>query len=295
MSSMRARRAAAVGLVLAAAVAIVSACGAAAAPKVSPAAPRKDAGVDMVIQGAIDAEVDPLVESLSDAKLIQIGAWTFWRGHLAGRDVVVSRTEVGPINAVASTVLAINTFHPRMIINQGTAGATVPSLRVLDIVVGEATVDYGGFRTKHMEAGEGSDPAAWIRMPHRLRFEGDERITLPVFPGDPDLVAAALSQPNEHGRVVKGIIGSAFEFNQEVDRLTWIHKKYDAVSEDMESAFAAGAALGLNTPFVAVRIISDSDFQNTGVHPNAAEYCAKFVARLAGRVPRTLPLTRPSR
>jgi adenosylhomocysteine nucleosidase len=103
-----------------------------------------------------------------------------------------------------------------------------------------------------------------------------------VFPGDPDVLAVALAQPYAHGKVTKGIIGSAFQFNREVDRLLWIREKYDAVSEDMESAFAAGAALGFNTPFLAVRIISDSDFYASGVHPRAADYCARFVAGLVG-------------
>jgi nucleoside phosphorylase len=53
----------------------------------------------------------------------------------------------------------------------------------------------------------------------------------------------------------------------------------------MESAYAAGAALGFNTPFLAIRIISDSDYYAPGIHPNAAERCAAFVAALVGRVP----------
>jgi adenosylhomocysteine nucleosidase len=291
---MTLHRSATVAVGLAAAVVLLTGCGAARAGQSPQPSARAAGGVDIVIQGAIDAEVDPLIGSLSGARRIQIAAWTFWRGRIGTRDVVVSRTEVGPINAVAATTLAIQAFHPKVIINQGTSGATVPHLRVLDIVVGEATVDYGGFTTWHTDAGGGSDQRTWTRMPHRLRFEGGERLTLPVFPGDPDLLAVALRQPYEHGRLVKGIIGSAFQFNQEVDRLAWIHATYDAVSEDMESAFAAGAALGFGTPFLAVRIISDSDFYNTGIHPDAAEYCARFVARLAGQVPLTLPVPKTS-
>lgn len=248
------------------------------------------ASVDVVIQGAVDSEVMPLLEALSGTQRIQIASWTFWRGTLAGRTVVVSRTEVGPINAVAATTLAIRTFHPRLIINQGTAGATVPELRVFDIVIGEATVDYGGFRTPRGGAGEGSDQANWLRMPHRLRFDGEERVTLPEFPGDPSVLETALARPYVTGRLVKGIIGSAFQFNQEVDRLNWIHDKYGAMSEDMESAFAAGAALGFGTPFLAVRIISDSDFYAPGINPEAAGHCARFVTALVAALPRPLRL-----
>ena len=280
-------------LAVAAACAVGVACASGhqrpqALPAAALVAPQR---VDVVVQGAVDAEVMPLVEALEGATRIQIASWTFWRGRLAGKDVVVSRTEVGPINAVAATTIAIQTFRPRLIINQGTAGATVPDLRVYDIIVGEATVDYGGFATSHADAGQGSNQANWRRMPHRLRFDGDERVALPVFPCDPDAVAVALGESYAHGRVLKGLIGSAFQFNQEVDRLNWIHEKYDAISEDMESAFAGGTALGFNTPFLAVRIISDSDFHSPGINPDAAGHGARFVAGVIARLPRAL-LTR---
>ncbi|MCX6552065.1 MAG: hypothetical protein NTY02_13875 [Acidobacteria bacterium] len=285
MTRMRPFRSSLSALALTLLVALAPACTAARTPGPAVAPARAGDAVDIVVQGAVDSEVDPLVAALTGATRIQIASWTFWRGRLGGRNVVVSRTEVGPINAVAATTLAIRTFHPRLIINQGTAGAADPDLRVFDIIVGEATVDYGAFRTPHIGAGGGSAQRNWTPIPHRLRFEGDERVPLPVFPGDPDVLAAALAQPYAHGRVLKGIIGSAFQYNQEVDRLDWIRRTYGAISEDMESAYAAGAALGFATPFLAVRIISDSDYYAPGIHPDAAGRCATFVATLVGRAP----------
>jgi adenosylhomocysteine nucleosidase len=59
---------------------------------------------------------------------------------------------------------------------------------------------------------------------------------------------------------MKGIIGSAFEFNKEIDRLVWARKTFGNVSEDMESAYVAGAAEGFKTRFLAIRA--------TLFHPN---------------------------
>jgi adenosylhomocysteine nucleosidase len=114
----------------------------------------------------------------------------------------------------------------------------------------------------------------------RFTLDGKERVAFERFPGDPAGVAAALEIPNPRGRVVKGVIGSAFEFNREVDRLVWMNKTYGVVSEDMESAFAAAAAAGFRTPFVAIRIVSDSDFHAAEFQPIAGEYCAAFVVEL---------------
>jgi adenosylhomocysteine nucleosidase len=91
---------------------------------------------------------------------------------------------------------------------------------------------------------------------------------------------AEIASPNPHGRVVKGIIGSAFEFNREVDRLSWIRKTDGVSSEDMESAFAAGTAAGFNTPFLAIRVISDSEFHAPDFQVIAGEYGAAFVVDL---------------
>jgi adenosylhomocysteine nucleosidase len=267
---------------------LAAACSAAAAhpPATAPPAAAASApAVDVVVQGAVDTELQPLLGALEGREQIQIAAWTFWRGRIAGKTVVVSRTEVGSVNATAATTLAIVNFRPRLIINQGTAGAADPTLNVFDIVVGEATVDYGAFRSAHADAGAGVDLSRWTPMPHRLRLDGTERIAFDHFPGDPAVIAAALAIPNPRGRVLKGIIGSAFEFNGEVDRLAWMNRTYGVISEDMESAFAAATAAGFKTPFVAIRIISDSDFHATGFQPVAGEYCAAFVLDLVRRWP----------
>jgi adenosylhomocysteine nucleosidase len=233
--------------------------------------------VDIVVQGALDWELQPLLAALEGKREIQIAAWTFWRGKIGGKSVVVSRTEVGPINAVAATTLAITTFRPKLIINQGTAGANDPELKVFDIVVGEATVDYGAFRSEHADAGAGVSQSRWKPLEHQLRIDGRERVPFKSFPGDEAAMKVALKTKYERGRVRRGVVGSAFEYNREIDRLLWVRRTYGTDSEDMESAFAAGAAVGFKTPFLAVRIISDSEFYAPELQRVAGEYCAAFV------------------
>ena len=270
-------------------LAVVCAAGCTAAARPPTASPAKTAqpypAADIVVQGAVDTELQPLLAALEGREQLQIAAWTFWRGRIAGKTVVVSRTEVGPVNASTATTLAVVNFRPRLIINQGTAGAAIADLKLFDIVVGEATVDYGAFRSAHADAGAGVDLSRWAPMPHRLRLDGGERVAFDRFPGDPAAVEAALRIPNPRGRVVKGVIGTAFEFNREVDRLVWMNTTYGVVSEDMESAYAAGTAAGFRIPFVAIRVISDSEFHGTEFQPVAGEYCAAFVLDLVRRWP----------
>jgi len=265
-------------------VLVLSFIACASAPPPETLAPRGKGGVDLVVQGAVDSELQPLLAALEGRQAIQIAAWTFWRGRIGAKDVVVSRTEVGPINAVAATTLAIERFRPRLVLNQGTAGATDPGLKVFDIVVGEATVDYGAFRSAPRAAGAGVDLSGWSPMPHRLRLDGKERVPFRTFPGDASALRLALDAPYGRGRLVRGVIGSAFEFNLEIDRLAWIRRTHGAVSEDMESAFAAGTAAGFGTRFLAIRIISDSEFQSVEFQPIAGEHCAAFVLDVIKRL-----------
>jgi nucleoside phosphorylase len=136
---------------------------------------KDGSGVDIVVQGALDSELQPLLAALEGKERIQIAAWTFWRGRIGVKRVVVSRTEVGPINAVAATTLAVVSFKPK-------------------------------------------------------------------------------------------------------------RKTFGLSSEDMESAFSAGAAEGLKTRFLAIRVISDSEFHSPKLEEAAGEYCAAFVVEVIRRM-----------
>lgn len=232
---------------------------------------------DLLVQGALDAELQPLVTALKGKRQVQIGAWTFWTGHIGSKRVVISRTEMGPINAVAATVIGIEHFHPKLVINQGTAGAHNPALNLWDIVIGAQTTDYSAFKTAHGDSGTGVQLQRWDPIAHLLRIDGAQPVRFPHFEGDSAAMEAALKIRNPRGRVMKGNIGSAFQYNRELDMIAWFHKTYGTDSEDMESAYAHGAALGLKTPFLAIRIVSDSEYNHPTFERIAGQYCAEFV------------------
>ena len=255
----------------------LAACAAAAA-----AAPADPAA--LLVQGAVDSELQPLLAALERPQPAQAGSWTFWEGRIGGKRVILSRTEVGPINAVAATVLGIERYQPALVINQGTAGAHNPDLHLWDIVVGERTVDYSAYTSDHADAGAGTHPERWRPDPHRLRLDGKQWTTFPNFPGDPRAMEIALAQKNPRGRVLRGTIGSAYEYNREIDRIAGIRARYGTDSEDMESAFAHGAAIGLHTRFLAIRMISDSEYSHPTFERAAGQYCAEFVVELVRRL-----------
>ena len=227
----------------------------------------RPAQVDFLVQGALEAEIAVLRESLKGRREMREEAWTFWTGTIGRKSVVVSLTGVGPAQAAAATVVGAHVFRPRAVINQGTAGAHSRTLKLFDIVLGERTIDYSGYQSAHAEAGQGVDPRRWNP---RLRYQK----------GDSELLIAAQKMPNPHGKVVRGTIGSANQFNRELDFIDWAHNAFGTDSEDMESAYAHEVCTSLNMRFLAIRMISDTEWEHPQFERIAGTYCAEFVTAL---------------
>ncbi len=227
---------------------------------------------DWMIEGAADWELVPLIDSLCERREQRHGIWTFWSGIVGSSRVTVARTDWGPINALAATLAGIAAFRPRAIVSQGMAGAHHEQLRPGDIVVAERTVDYSAFRSSR--EGGAAEP-----LHHRFRSpEGGFQEFRGGFPSDPGLISMFASQPNEHGRVWRGVAGSAYQYNRVKSDIQAIRERCGTDCEDMESAFAAGGAAIHNIPFVAVRMISNSEFVAPELDKRAGERCAAFVA-----------------
>lgn len=101
----------------------------------------------ILIQGAMDVETTAMMEALEDAERITIGGYIFVSGKLDGYPVIISKTQVGMVNAAASTAIAIMNFNPLCIINQGTAGGHDPALHAGDIVLGETIVPINAYKS----------------------------------------------------------------------------------------------------------------------------------------------------
>jgi adenosylhomocysteine nucleosidase len=250
---------------------------------VPPQTPSVGEKVLLAVQGAVDGELGPLIEAVGRPRPRVIDGFSFWEGEIGGSPVVVSRTEVGMVNAAIATTLLVREYSPKAIINQGTAGATSPALRVGDIVLGKTTAPFGSIRTPPRKLGEGVDYSSWEVLPRLLRV-GEERVRFTRFEADPGLLAAALGTPYEKGRLIEGIVGSADEWNREVDKLLWAQKTFGIASEDMESASAHQVAQIYGIPFLAVRIISNSEHYAPEFRRELGADCARYAVALARRL-----------
>jgi adenosylhomocysteine nucleosidase len=243
--------------------------------------------VDVLVQGAEKLEIGMIREALGEgSRKVEIGPFSFWLGKIGPHSVAVSLTGQGLINCTASTVVGIETFSPKLIVNQGTSGAQVPYLALHDIIVGRRALDYGNFITPVKAAGMGSDALAWTPLPQKIRRKGGELTAFPLgFEGDAACIEVALRTRNPLGRLYAGVIGSAHEVNLELDRVKWSHDTFGMDVEEMESGHVAALAHAYGVRYVAFRVVSDAPYDGVPFYALAGRAGALFTVNFLRNLP----------
>ena len=247
------------------------------------------------MQGAEKLEIREILAALGPKpEKSTVGPFSFWRGRIGPHSVVVSLTGQGLLNCTVATMLGIEEFKPRLIVNQGTSGAQAPYLALHDIIVGERALDYGNFISPVRSAGEGSKPLEWRLVPQRLRDpRTGELVAHPEgFRGDATALAFALRTRNPMGRVFAGTIGSAHEINLELDRVRWSARTFGMDVEEMESGHVAAIAHAYGTRYVAFRVVSDAPYDGVPFHAMAARATTLFTLNFLENLP---PLAAPAK
>lgn len=205
----------------------------------------------ILIQGALDIEIQYIVDSLKDKSLKKIAAYEFYEGTINGIKVVVSRTLVGTINASVATTLGIAHFSPDIVINQGIAGAHSEALHVGDIVIGKQCLNINSYKMPVKAKGDGSNPFEWELNKRAKEVQSADSKLL-------DIVYKKLIL-NSDRQVLIGTLGSGDVFNREYDRISWIHSQFDSLCEDMESIGSYSVCNKLQVPCIGIRIISNNE------------------------------------
>ena len=191
------------------------------------------------------------------------------------RPLLLVQTGIGKANAAAAAAIVIERFHPRALINIGSAGGFAPHVKVGDVVVGTETL-YSDVDATCFNYQLGQVP----QMP-------------PAYPGDENLLAAARRLAAEEefaSRVAFGPILTADSFMSDPALVSVIRVDFpQAFASDMEGAAIAEAAYQCGVPFLNVRSISDIAGQKAAESFDenldlAAMRAASFFRRLAAAI-----------
>jgi adenosylhomocysteine nucleosidase len=218
------------------------------------------AKVDLLIAAATEAELAPVRAKMSGVKESTATSWTFWSGTLAGKSVVLARTEGDLLNAVAAVTLGIRRFDPSLVLSYGIARPHDVTLKAGDVVVSEKFVAFDGFISGHRGLGEGTKLSEWKKLPHAPISTGEVETYMESFPASEAANTAAMGlKTGGSGRVIAGVLGSAHQVNREADRVAWLRATWGTSCEDFESAHVAVTAKLFGVPAAGIRVISPAD------------------------------------
>lgn len=199
--------------------------------------------IEFGIIAAMEAECEALKTAMNDIKEHQYGQMTFWQGMFNGRNIVLSQCGIGKVAAAVGTTLLIEKFSPKYIINTGSAGGFAADLNIGDIIVSEKMayhdVDLTSF--DHYVIGQ---------------MAGCE----PEFYADNNLLetAANITPSDSKVKLRKGFIVSGDSFISAMEQQQKIQQDFPTADViEMEAAAIAHTCVLLNTPFIAIRSVSD--------------------------------------
>ncbi|OSN09546.1 5'-methylthioadenosine nucleosidase [Lonsdalea iberica] len=193
------------------------------------------------IIGAMEQEVILLRDQIQNRQTIQRAGCEIYTGQLHGVEVALLKSGIGKVAAALGTTLLLEHCRPDVVINTGSAGGLVSSLKVGDIVVSsevryhDADVTAFGY-----EAGQMAGcPAAFV---------ADENL----------IVQAEQAIAKLELNAVRGLVVSGDAFINGAEPLARIRNTFpQAVAVEMEATAIGHVCHQFGVPFVVVRAISD--------------------------------------
>ena len=208
----------------------------------------------ILIQGAMDIEVEYLIRNLEKKEKHTIAGYEFYTGYMHTSKVIISKTLVGIVYATTTTTIAILTFHPDIVINQGIAGAHKSNIHIGDIIIGEKCCNINAFSMPTKEEGHSSNPFEWEPNKRGEEIQNGNETLINIFKD--------FFESNYENTIYTGTLGSGDVFNREYDRIMWLQNQFHHLSEDMESIGTYSVCNQFEIPCVGIRIISNNELTN---------------------------------
>lgn len=224
----------------------------------------------IIIQGALQSEIDYLLEKLEIKNKEVLGGYDFYECLYKDYPIVICKTKMGEICSAIATTLCIQKYDPLCIINQGTAGALVEWLNKNDVVIGEKIYYISQFSTEENKEFDNINPwkkDKYITLDNEaISYNSDEKLIQWLKQKD------ILMQPN----IYFDIVGSGDVWSKELSKMKKYNNDYGVVCEAMECSGAYLAANSFNIPLVTIRVISNNEFKHQEYDPKTSIYAQKI-------------------
>ena len=194
------------------------------------------------IIGAMDEELKILCSKLQNREDVTIGAYSFFKGTLRGKDVILAKSGIGKVRAGSVCATLINTFKVDAILNTGSAGAISSELDIGDTVFSQK-VAYHDVDLTVFGYQQGQLPG------YKQYFIADSNLLEK---------AREASKKVQDCRVFSGTIVSGDQFIASKEKTIGFASVFEnAMVCEMEGAAVAQVCTDFNIPFLIIRAASD--------------------------------------
>jgi adenosylhomocysteine nucleosidase len=241
----------------------------------------------IVILGAVPQEITVLTAAMGNPPKSDLWGIPYYRGKIAGKNVVVAITGIGKTFTAMTTTLFITQFKPRLVVMTGTGARINPDLRTGDVIVATTTYehDYGSLTRAGMVyrpmngPDNGNEMENAFSPPASLLAVADKAIATYV---GPEVTANGSTYAVKARR---GIVSSSDLFGVTQQRIDSLRSDFHTDIMEMESAPLGHVCETLGVPYLIVRAGSNAaqeapndDYLRLG--PIAAKEAAKFTLHL---------------
>lgn len=221
------------------------------------------------IIGAMDVEVESLVNHMKNRENFVICNTKYTKGKLNGKECVVAKCNPGKVNAAICTQIMIFKFLPSYIINTGVAGAIMDSLSIGDIAVADNVVQYD------VDTSPLGDPRGLI--------SGIDLIKIPCSKYLIENTLDILKKSEINFSI--GTILTGDQFINDREKLNCLRSDFSGIACEMEGGSIGQVCYINNVDFIVIRSISDGANDNSGFdYKEFAELSAKRSSDLVERL-----------
>jgi adenosylhomocysteine nucleosidase len=208
------------------------------------------------IIGAMEVEVEEILGRMKEERSDTVSGIIYHIGTIGNKECVVAKCGVGKVAAAVCAQTMILRYAPSAIINVGIAGGIGPGIHIGDIIVAN------GFVQHDMDTSAVGDEKGLI--------SGLNLVVIPVSKRLLSLTSAAAEKLCGKDKAHTGIIATGDQFINDRERLERIRAEFGACACEMEGGSIAQVCYMNQTPFAAVRAVSDNADEAAAV--NYAEF-----------------------
>ncbi|RXJ99413.1 5'-methylthioadenosine/S-adenosylhomocysteine nucleosidase [Arcobacter sp. CECT 8986] len=223
----------------------------------------------LAIMGAMEEEIEPLLEYFDDIKVTEYADNKYYEVNLDGLEVVIAYSKIGKVFASLTASTMIEKFGCDTLLFSGVAGAVNSELKIGDLVIADKLCQHD---------------LDIVAFGHPYGYVPGGKVFVDTSKEIRE-VAKKVALENDI-KVLEGTIATGDQFVNSVERKDFILDTFKADALEMEGASVAVICDALNVPCFILRAISDSadhsaDFDFDEFLKSSAKISADYVIKIA--------------